>query len=264
MKSPIYSLKGEKIGDMELGKTFSQKVRQDLIKRAVLFEQSHERQSYGADPLAGKRTSAHYHGRRGIKHSMMNREMARMKRIHGTGFLHFTARFVPQAVKGRKAHPPKAEKIWELKMNKKEHMKALLSAIAATADKEFLAKRGHKITHLKHVPLVIDDKFQELKKTKDVLEIFKLLGLSEDVERAKTKSVRAGRGKTRGRKYVKKKGPLLVVNEERGIEKASKSIPGVEIATPKSLTVQMLAPGTDPGRLVLWTKSAIEQLQKSK
>src|SRR3990172_1377076 len=125
MKVPVYSLKGEVKESKDFHKAFSEPVRTDLISRAVAVERSGSRQPYGTDPLAGKRTSAHYHGRRKVRHSMMNREMSRMARIHGTGFMHMTARFVPQATKGRKAHPPKGEKVWTLEMNKKERMKAL-------------------------------------------------------------------------------------------------------------------------------------------
>ncbi len=119
MQTSIYDIKGKVKGKITIPKIFSVAVRKDLIEKAVLAERSRKRQPYGSDPLAGKRTSAHYHGRRSIRWSMMNREMARTKRIHNQGGLNYTARFVPQATKGRKAHPPKAEKKWKLKINKK-------------------------------------------------------------------------------------------------------------------------------------------------
>src|SRR3989338_4855614 len=109
----IYDTTGNPLEEIKLPGVFSTPYRPDVIKRAVLAEQSAKRQPYGADPLSGKRTSAHYHGKRKYRWAMMNKEMARMSRIHGkVGSLHFTARFAPQAVKGRQAHPPKAEKIW--------------------------------------------------------------------------------------------------------------------------------------------------------
>jgi len=262
MKVNVYGIKGEVKGNLNIAKTFSQKVRPDLIKRAVLAEQSRERQAYGADPLAGKRTSAHYHGRRGIRHSMMNREMARMKRIHGSGFLHMRARFVPQAVKGRKAHPPTADRNWELKINKKEKMKALFSAVSATVDRELLAKRGHRIENVKHIPLVIDDKFSQLAKAKDVTELFSALGLGEEMERVSEKKIRAGRGTTRGRKYVRKKGPVIIINEDKGVMKAAGNLPGFDVVGVKELCVEVLAPGTVPGRFSIWTKSALNEMEK--
>jgi len=261
---PVYDLNGEEKGNIKLPECFLQPVREDLIIKAVLAEMSLLRQPYGTDPLAGKRTSAHYHGLRHYRYSMMNREMARMKRIHNQGYLNLTARFVPQAVKGRKAHPPKVEKVWKLKINKKERLKALLSAISASMNKELVKARGHKIDEIKHIPIVFVDDFQKLKKTKDVLKVLENFGLSKEIERCKEKKVRAGKGKMRGRRYKKKKGPLIIISKDEGVVKAARNIPGVDIALPNQLTVSMLAPGTHPGRLTLWTKSAIENFKVEK
>jgi large subunit ribosomal protein L4e len=262
MKVPVHRLGGGVKGQASVARVFSERVRPDLIKRAVLAEHANSRQPYGADTLAGKRTSAHYHGRRGIRHSMMNREIARMKRIHNQGFLNLTARFVSQAVKGRKAHPPKAEKNWAQKINKKERKKALLSAIAASSDKDLVAARGHKLGGVKHVPLVVEDKLQELGKLKDVKKALVSLGLEGELERSKEKKVRAGKGKMRSRRYAKKKGPLFIIKEDKGIVRAGRNLPGVDIVEAKNLTVDLLAPGITPGRLCVWTESALKEMDK--
>lgn len=259
---PVYKMDGSKKGTISLGKTFLESVRFDLIQRAFISEQSKKRQPYGADELAGKRTSAHYHGRRGTYFTMMNREMARMKRIHGQGFLNYTARFVPQAVKGRKAHPPKPEKDFEKKINKKEKKKALLSAIAATFKKDFVEARGHVLNGVETLPIIIEDKLESTQKTKDVVSVLEKLGLKKELERVKEKKVRAGKGKRRGRKYKKKKGPLIIVKEDRGIKKAVKNIPGFDVSTLKELNVSLLAPGGMPGRFCIWSESAIKELEK--
>lgn len=263
MKVPVYGVRGEAKGEVSLGKTFRTDVRKDLIKKAVRVEQGRKRAPYGSDPLAGMRTSATYKGRRGIRNSMMNREMARMKRIIGGGFLRFRARAVPQAVKGRKAHPPKAEKNWEKKINKKERLLALHSAVACSTKKEMVSERGHKIDDVKHIPLVIDDKVQELKKNKDVFELLVALGLGNELKRCDDKKTRAGRGKARGRRTIKRKGPLIVITEDNGIAKAAGNIPGVDVTDIKSLKVEMLAPGTVPGRLTLYTKSAVNSFEEN-
>lgn len=262
MKVPVYTLKGEPKGTVSVAKAFKEPVRTDIIQKAVNIERANSRQPYGADPLAGKRTSAHYHGRRGIRNSMMNKEMARMKRIHNQGFLNMTARFVPQAAKGRRAHPPKAEKVWDRKMNKKELAKAFRSAISASAEKELVSGRGHVIDGAKHIPLIVEDKLQELKKSKEISDVLKSLGLEKELKRLEEKKQRAGKGKARGRKYRRKVGPLFVVKEDRGLIRASKNLQGVEAATISGLSVEMLAPGGHPGRLVIWDKSAIEEFDK--
>jgi len=260
MKANILDIQTNPKGEIELPKVFETEFRPDLIKRAVLAIQSHKRQPYGVDPLAGKRTSAHYHGVRKGPHHMMNIETARMKRIHGgPPALQLRARFVPQAVKGRKAHPPKVEKIWYQKINKKERILAIKSAIAATAIKDIVIKRGHKINGI-NLPIIIVDDIQNFKKTKQVKEFLEKIGLKKELERAKNKKIRAGKGKRRGRKYKKKKSILFIVSEDKGISKTVKNIPGVDFSLVKSLNTELLAPGTHAGRLTIWTESAIKKL----
>jgi large subunit ribosomal protein L4e len=41
---------------------------------------------------------------------------------------------------------------------------------------------------------------------------------------------------------------------------AANNIPGVQVTTVLNLNTEMLAPGTHPGRLTIWTNGAIEQL----
>ena len=89
----------------------------------------------------------------------------------------------------------------------------------------------------------------------------KKLGLKKELERVKERKVRAGRGTARGRKYRVKKGPLLVVGKDGGITKAVRNLAGVDIVEADNLNVSMLAPGTQPGRLCLWTESAVKKME---
>ena len=262
MKVPVYGLNGTQKGSISTGNAFSRPVREDLIKRAVKSEQAAMRQPYGTDPEAGKKTSATYRGRRGIRHAMMNREMARMKRITSTRTLYMRARFVPQAVKGRKAHPPKAEKVWDKKINKKERIAALLSAASATTSKEWVEKRGHDLQYIKHIPLVVEDKLQSVTVIKDFRQVLDNLGLLGEIARLSSKKVRSGKGTMRGRKYKRKRGMLFIISEDKGFSKAARNFPGVEVAEVKNLGVEMLAPGTQPGRLCVWTESAVKSIEE--
>ncbi|MBL7206282.1 MAG: 50S ribosomal protein L4 [Candidatus Aenigmarchaeota archaeon] len=261
MKTVVYSVTGAKKGEINLASAFSKPVREDIIKKAVLSERNDDRQAYGANKTAGMRTSAHYHGRRGIRHSMMNREMARMKRIHDASFLGFAARIVPQATKGRKAHPPKSEKNWEQKVNKKEKTAALYSAISACSNKEIVKKRGHKIKEVNELPLVIESKIESLKKTKDIKNLLEKIGLKNELSRCREKKVRPGKGTRRGRKYTRKKGPIIIVKDDKGILKAGRNIAGIDVVSLKKLRVQDLAPGGDPGRICIWSEDATKEIK---
>lgn len=260
MKAVVIDIQAKKKQDINLPKVFESKFRPDLIKRAVLAIQSHNRQPSGSDPLAGHRSSAAYHGVRTGPHHMMNTETARMKRIHGgPPNLSMTARFVSQSTKGRAAHPPKVEKIWSQKINKKERVLAIKSAIAATAIKDVVMERGHKMNGVE-LPIIVEDNIQDFKKIKEVKDFLNKAGLKGELERAKEKKIRAGKGKSRGRKYKKKKSLLFVVSEDKGISKAVKNIPGADFSLVMNLNAELLAPGTHAGRLTIWSESAIKRL----
>jgi len=267
VKANILDLNGKPLEEIELPKVFSEPIREDLILRAVLTAQSRRRQPYGTSPLAGKRTAAHFHGGRpgrtgAHRWAMIGREMARLPRLHGktVPWLTFRARFVPQAVKGREAFPPLVEKVWEQKINDKERRKAIHSAIAATAIKELVAKRGHKVEKLK-LPIVVDDKVQSISKTKELVEFLENIGLNDELERISEKKIRAGKGKSRARRYKRKTGVLFVITEDKGIGKAVRNLTGCHVCKMGNLSAEALAPGAQTGRLTIFTKSAIEKLK---
>ncbi len=93
-------------------------------------------------------------------------------------------------------------------------------------------------------------------------DAFGAIGVSEDVERAKAGThIRAGRGKMRGRRHRMPRGPLLVVRDVAKVRRGFGNLPGVEVASPASLNAEVLAPGGQPGRLVVFSSSALEALR---
>ena len=257
----IFDLTGKSASEIKLPKVFSTPVREDIIKRAVLAIQANRRQPYAPNVLAGQRTSAHYHGIRKGPHHMMNRELGRLRRTHNSSpQQEFRARGTSQSVSGIKAHRPKTEKVWEQKINKKESMLALKSAIAATSVFELVKSRGHKIPESISLPLILKDDLEKISKTKELKNIILSLNLEEELKRGSKKKIRAGKGKMRGRKYKKAKSFLFVIEKDEGITKAVSSLPGSDICSIRNLNAELLAPGCKPGRLVIWTESAIKKL----
>jgi len=250
MSVPVYNLENEKSGEVELPKIFSTPVRPDVIKKAVIAQQSHGFQPQGRDPMAGKRTTAESWG--------TGRGMSRVPRLRGSS----RAAFGVSIVGGHAAFPPKSEKVIRKEINKKERRLAIKSGIAATADREIVASRGHAVDTVSQFPLIVEDGAQSIAKTKDVKELLTKLGIWSDVERADRKKIRAGRGKTRGRKRKVGKGPLIVISEDMGIVKAGSNIPGVDVVHVQDLNADLLAPGAHPGRLVIWTESAFKALDE--
>lgn len=264
MKVEILSITNSKIGEKDLPKQFNEEIRPDLIKRAVLAVYS-KRKAYGSDPMAGKKASAEISRRRRNYKGSYGHGISRVPRKimsrRGTR-MNWVGAFAPGTVGGRRAHPPKSEKIWEQKINKNEKRKAVRSALAATINLEFVKKRGHLLP--KTYPFILEDKFEELSKTKEVKKILETIELKEELKRISAKKIRAGKGKMRGRKYKTIRGILMVVSKDCKLKEASKNIPGVEIANVESLNAEILAPGAVPGRLTIFTKQAIEKMEKNK
>jgi large subunit ribosomal protein L4e len=246
VKVNIYGLDGKSSEKIDLPEVFSTPFRPDLIRKSFNALHSNKRQPYGAKPEAGTRQATASVGK--------GRGQSRVPRLTQGR----RAALAPCVVGGRRAHPPKAERNWNEKINKKEKKIAKDSAIAATANIETVKKRGHIFDDKITLPIVVDNKFEEIKKTKDVIKALIDIGIYDDVERSVNgKHIRAGRGKTRGRKYKTPKS-LLIVASKDNIKKSSNNLSGVDIIKPEEINIEHLAPGGDAGRLTIFTKSALE------
>ncbi|HOB17853.1 MAG TPA: 50S ribosomal protein L4 [Candidatus Methanoculleus thermohydrogenotrophicum] len=247
MKAKVRTLTGEIAHEVDLPEIFNEEYRPDLIKRAVLAIQSTRFQPHGTDPYAGMRTSAESWG--------SGRGVAQVPRIKNSS----RAARVPQATGGRTAHPPKVTKVLVKRINRKEKQKALRSAIAASTSPDLVRGRGHIFDG--DLPLVLEDRFEEITRTGDVIATLSALGVYADVERAKTsRKVRAGRGTMRGRRYKQRKSVLIVTGNEP--LRAARNLAGVDAVTVDQLNTELLAPGTQAGRLTIWTESAIRRLEE--
>ncbi len=264
-KANIFGIDGTVKSQMELPIVFSTEYKPQLIQRASQAVQTSKKQPKGANPRAGKMNTARYKGYRGVpaKHRTINVEHARLPRLKNRGaLLYGRVASVPHAVGGPAAHPLKAWETIVEEINKKERKLALKSAIAATADKKLV---GERFIVENELPIIVEDKFEETAKTNDVLEILGKIGAGKDLENARGKiRHRAGRGKSRGRVWKQKKSVLIVTGKNSPVLKAARNLPGVDTVTVKSLNVDLLAPGAEAGRLVVWTKSAIEELNDVK
>jgi len=258
MKVPIYSIKGKASkSSATLPTAFEEPIRLDLIRRAVRAARANRRQAYGASSSAGFRHSVSWPGK--------GRGMARTPRKNGGGGRGAQA---PNTVGGRRAHPPKAEKEWDLKINSKEKKKAFRSALAATSQESYVSARGHELPEKATLPYVIEDKIENIASdhegeslTKRAMSMLDGLGLGEDVDRSTDgRGIRAGKGKRRGRKYRTPKSVLVVLSENNGSERAFRNLSGVDVTTAKELNTELLAPGGDPGRLVVFSKAAVSAL----
>ncbi len=262
MKAQIHSLTGEKEQEIELPAFFSEEVREDLIAKSFRAESEAQRQRYGVALFAGKRASApgkvrhqrrRWRGAYGIGISRVPRKVMsrRGRRFHWVGA------FAPGTVGGRMSHPAKAERIFTFKVNKKEKLMALKSALAATASQKLLNQRySFNGTLPLHLPIILERKIEGIQKVKELEKTLRALLKTDHF--FPQKSIRAGKGKMRGRRYKKSAGLLLVVSKADKL----KGIKAFDIREAKKLTVGDLAPGGKAGRLTIYSHGAMLDLQE--
>lgn len=157
--------------------------------------------------------------------------------------------------------PTKLWRRWHVKTNQKQKRYAVASALAATAIPSLLLARGHRVEQVAEVPCVVEDSVQNLTKTKEAVALLQSIKAYDDVVKvSNSRKLRAGQGKLRNRRHVQRRGPLVVYNEDNGIVKAFRNLPGVEVASVDRLNLLQLAPGGHLGRFVIFTASAFKKL----
>jgi large subunit ribosomal protein L4e len=258
MKLKVYDVSGKPVDEIQIPESIAGEIREDIIRRAVLSEESREYQPKGAYRWAGLQTSAQYRGRKEAYASLKNRGQAMLPREFYGGGTPGRVRRIPSSVKGRRAHPPKPEKIIIEEINKKEFAKAMRSAISASLSVKAVKARGHIIGD--KYPAVLADSFESIKKTREMLDVLNVF-MKEDIERSQRgKRIRSGIRSRRAKQKLYPKSALIIASEGSAALKAGRNIPGVETTTPKALKVKNLAPGAKPGRPIVISAKALKEL----
>ena len=111
---------------------------------------------------------------------------------------------------------------------------------------------------------VLSDDIESIAKTSDITKVLDALKLSQDIERLDARKPRSGQSRLRGRSKKVGKSVLFVTSNSTNLLQATGALPGVEVRNVKDLSVLDLAPGSDPIRLTVYSKSAIEEIGKIK
>jgi large subunit ribosomal protein L4e len=260
MKAEVLDINGERVKEIDLPEFFSEKIREDIIYKVL--EAKKIRQPYAPFYLAGNQASASgkiRHGRRKWKTAYghgISRVPRKIMWRRGTQF-YWIGATISGARKGRQAHPPKVLSMLNRnKVNKKEMKLALKTALSATASKERLEKKYSTLKKFeKKLPIIVESKITSLK-TKEFFGSLRKILDNAYVIAIQKKTVRAGKGKRRGRKYKMNAGLLLIVGKAEKIK-----VKGIEVANANNVGVNDLARG-GLGRLVIYTENAIKELEK--
>mmetsp|Transcript_22990 Transcript_22990/g.31951 ORF Transcript_22990/g.31951 Transcript_22990/m.31951 type:complete len:408 (+) Transcript_22990:101-1324(+) len=239
---------------LALPHVFTVPIRPDLISTVHTNMAKNSRQAYCVSKLAGKQTAAESWG--------TGRAVSRIPRVPGGG-THRAGQgaFGNMCRGGRMFAPTKTWRRWHRKVNINQKRYAICSALAASAIPSLVMARGHRVDAVPELPLVVADGAESITKTSKAQALLKSLGVMADVDKVKlSRAIRAGKGKMRNRRYVERKGPLVVYGSDTGVAKAFRNIPGVEVMCVDRLNLLSLAPGGHMGRLILWTASAMAKL----
>jgi len=229
-------------------------IRPDVVNTVHTNMRKNHRQAYAVNENAGHQTAAASWG--------TGRAVSRIPRVPGGGTNRSgQGAFGNMCRGGHMFNPTKTWRRWHSKVNLKEKRYASASALAASAIPALVMARGHAVDQVSEIPLVVSDAVESITKTSKAIAVLKSVGAFADCERAaKSHNIRKGKGKMRNRRYVNRKGPLVVYASDNGIAKAFRNLPGVDVCSVDRLNLLQLAPGGHVGRLIVWTKSALKQL----
>ncbi|OGJ21378.1 50S ribosomal protein L4 [Candidatus Pacearchaeota archaeon RBG_13_36_9] len=260
MKIAILDADGKKTKELETP-VFDGKIREDIVQKVAEAEKV--KQPYSNFPLAGKQYSAAgkiRHGRRRWK-TAAGKGISRVPRKifwrRGTQF-YWEGATISGTRGGRRAHPPKIlSMINTKKINKKEAKLAFLSALALTGSAEHLRKKYSSLKNQKietKLPIVVENEVIKLKTKEFLSSMGKILGPAAELAIQKRK-VRHGKGKMRGRKYMKSAGALFIIGKGEEMK-----ISGVEIKGANEVRVKDIA--SNGARLTIYTEKAIKELEE--
>ncbi|CAD7687797.1 unnamed protein product [Nyctereutes procyonoides] len=222
----VYSEKGESSGkNVTLPAVFKAPIRPDIVNFVHTNLHKNNRQPYAVSELAGHQTSA---------------DSRRWPHRSGQGA------FGNMCRGGRMFAPTKTWHRWHRRVNTTQKRCTICSALAASASPALVMSKGHPIEEVPELPLVVEDKVEGYKKTKEAVYA--------------SQRMRAGKGKMRNRHRIQRRGPCIIYNEDNGIIKAFRNILGITLLNVSKLNILKLAPGGHVGRFRIWTESAFRKL----
>lgn len=245
---------GEAQGQTAMPGVFTAPIRTDVVHFVHTNMSKNRRQPYAVNESAGHQHSAESWG--------TGRAVSRIPRVSGGGNGRSgQGAFGNMCRKGRMFAPTKVWRHWNRRINKNQRRYATASALAASALPALVEARGHRIGDLPQVPLVVDDGIESMTSTRSAVSLLKTVGAFDDVEKSRdSRKIRPGHGKWRNRRHVQRRGPLVVYSNDKGIVKAFRNIPGVDLCSVNALNLLQLAPGGHVGRFIVWTQPAFEKL----
>uniref|UniRef100_A0A2I2ZVC4 Large ribosomal subunit protein uL4 C-terminal domain-containing protein n=1 Tax=Gorilla gorilla gorilla TaxID=9595 RepID=A0A2I2ZVC4_GORGO len=237
-----YSEKGESSGkNVTLSAIFKAPIRPDIVNFVHTNLCKNNRQPYAVSELAGHQTS-----------------VESWSTVRGGGTHHSgQGAFGNMCRGGRMFAPTKTWLHWHSRVNTTPKRYVISSALAASALPALVMSKGHRIEEAPELPLVVEDKVEGYKKTKEAVLLLKKLKAWNDIEKVYvSQQMRSSKSKTRNHHCIQRGGA------DNGIVKAFRNIPGITMLNISEPNILKLAPGGHVGHFCIWTQSAFWKLDE--
>uniref|UniRef100_A0A2K5K0C4 Large ribosomal subunit protein uL4 n=1 Tax=Colobus angolensis palliatus TaxID=336983 RepID=A0A2K5K0C4_COLAP len=244
----LYSEKGESSDkNVTLPAVFKAPIQPDIVNFVHTNLHKNNRQLYAVSELAGHQTSAESLG--------TDRAMAQIPRVQGGG-THLSG----QGASGNMCY---GGRMFHQRVNTTQKRYAICSILAASALLALVISKGHRIEEVPELPLVVEDKVGGYKQIKEAVWLLKKLKAWNDIKKDyASQQMRVGKGKMRNHHHIQHRGTCIIHNEDNGIIKAFRNIPGITLLNVSKLNILKLAPGGHVGHFCIWTGSAFRKLDE--
>ena len=257
-KAHVLDIEGKKVREITTS-LFEEPIREDLIFKVIEAEKikhpSAPKQYAGMNRSASGKIMHTRHDWKSDRGKGIPRIPRKVMFRRGSQFF-WEGAIIPSVKGGRRAHPPKG--LGRIKkINKRELVKALLSALTYTSSVDEIKKKYTSLKEKKidiKLPLIVEDKILKLKTKEFLKSLENILGELYSVSIQK-RTTRAGIGKLRGRRYKKNAGALLVIGNKENV-----MITGIDVLKVNELNTVDLADGG--ARITLFTENSIKDLEK--
>jgi|SRR3989344_1976136 len=258
MKSKLFDKTGKSKGTIDLPKNFNSDIRRDILLKVFETQKGIYSQAYGAKEGAGAQYSAsgiskkRRHDWKGTYGKGISRVPRKIMSRHGANF-NWIGATVSNTRGGRRPHAPKSIKNPFKKINKKELLIAFNSAFAGTVDQKSLKKKYGKDIESGFIfgKDILNSKTKEF-----ILAMENVFGENSN-KVLKNKSIRAGIGTLRGRKYKSNAGLLFVISSKENMKRK-----GVDVVRVDELKIMDLSPNGEPGRITCYTEDSIKEIEE--
>jgi len=251
----VYGGDGKVVAQVASPAVLNTPIRYDIVQYVQAQIRKNSRRPYSVAKWAGTQTSAASWG--------TGRAVARIPRVPGGG-THRAGQgaFGNMCRGGRMYAPTRTWRRWHRKVNINQKRYAVASALAASTVTALVLARGHQVSAIPEIPLVVaTDAIETLTKTKNALALLTTFKANGDVERCQNFKKNSGKARLRDRAKTIKSGPLIVVSGKGATaQRAFRNLAGCQVVNVSSLNLLQLAPGGHVGRFIIWTQAAFEQL----